>query len=141
MRTEIVNKALIIAGLGSNDDENNNKEVLSTRVKHNIWDIENICNSICEMINYFDAFINKDVLFNIKAGRKASTAADHYLLTKISDGKCTKATKKSKIVNFATESFVKENLKGEFSEISRLKSPRNLFACLLYLAVAVKGFV
>ena len=110
-------------------------------MKRNIWDVENICNSICEMINHFDAFINNDVLFNIKTGRMVSPAAEHCLLTKISDGKCTKATKKSKIVNFATESFVKENLKGEFSQISRLKGPRNLFACFLYLAVAGKGFV
>ena len=30
--TEIVNKVLNIAGLGPNDDENNNKEVFPTRV-------------------------------------------------------------------------------------------------------------
>ena len=36
MSTEIVNKVLNIAGLGPNDDENNNKEVFPTRVK---WDL------------------------------------------------------------------------------------------------------
>ena len=33
MCTELVNKVLNIAGLGPNDDENNNKEVFPTRVK------------------------------------------------------------------------------------------------------------
>ena len=83
-RTEIVNKVLSIAGLGPNDDENNNKEVFPTRVKRDARDLENICNSIREMINPFGTSINKDVLFNIKAGRKASLAADHYLLSVIS---------------------------------------------------------
>ena len=87
MRTEIVNKVLNIAGLGPNDDENNNK-VFPTRVKQDARDLENICNSIREMINPFDASINKDVLFNIKTGRKASPAADHYLLSVISKGEC-----------------------------------------------------
>ena len=70
------------------------------------------------MINPFDASIIKNVLFNIKAGRKASPAADHYLLSVISKGECKrdtfinecngdhnrfeKAITKSKIVNFAT---------------------------------------
>ena len=85
MRTEIVNKVLNIAGLGPNDDENNNK-VFPTRVKQDARDLENICNSICEMINPSDASINKDVLFKIKTGRKASSAADHYLLSMISKG-------------------------------------------------------
>ena len=71
MRTEIVNKVLNIAGLGPNDDENNNKEMSSTRVKRDARDLENICNSIREMINPFDSSIIKDVLFNIKTGRIA----------------------------------------------------------------------
>ena len=69
MRTGIVNTVLNIAGLGPNDDENN-KEVFPTRVKWDAHDLENICNPIREMINPFDASINKDVLFNIKTGRK-----------------------------------------------------------------------
>ena len=35
------------------------------------------------MINPFDFSINKDVLFNIKTGRKASPAAEHHLLSVI----------------------------------------------------------
>ena len=70
MRTEIVNKVLNIAGLGPNDDENNNK-MSSTRVKRDARDLENIYNSIREMINPFDSSIIKDVLFNIKTGRIA----------------------------------------------------------------------
>ena len=131
MRTEIVNKVLNIAGLGPNDDENNNKEVFPTRVKRDACDLENFCNSIREMINPVDASIIKNVLFNIKAGRKASPAADHYLLSVISKGECKgdtfinecngghnrfeKAITKSTIINFPTVSFVKKNKskKGE----------------------------
>ena len=72
-----------IAGLGPNDDENNNKEVFPTRVKRDARDLENICNSIREMINPFDSSIIKDLLFNIKTGRKESPAAEHYLLSVI----------------------------------------------------------
>ena len=155
MRTEIFNKVLNIAGLGPNDDENNNKEVLPTRVKRDPRDLENICNSIREMINPFDASINKDVLFNIKTGRKATPAAEHYLLSVISKGECKrdtfinecngnynifeKATTKSKIVNFATESFVKKNKSKKANEIAQLKGTRDLFGRLLYLAIAEKG--
>ena len=155
MRTEMVNKVLNIAGLGPNDDENNNKEVFPTRVKRDARDLENICNSIREMINPFDASINKDVLFNIKTGKKASQAADHYLLSVISEGECKrdtfinecncdhnrfeKAITKSKIVNFATESFVKKNKSKNANEIAQLKGTRDLFARLLYLAIAEKG--
>ena len=154
MRTEIVNKVLNIAGLGPNDDENNNK-MSSTRVKRDARDLENICNSIREMINPFDASINKDVLFNIKTGRKASQAADHYLLSVISEGECKrdtfinecngdhnrfeKAITKSKIVNFATESFVKKNKSKKANEIAQLKGTRDLFAPFLYLAIPEKG--
>ena len=153
MRTEIVNKVLNIAGLGPNDDENNNK-MSSTRVKRDARDLENICNSIREMINPFDASINKDVLFNIKTGRKASHAADHYLLSVISEGECKrdtfinecngdhnrfeKAITKSKIVNF-TESFVKKNKSKKANEIAQLKGTRDLFAPFLYLAIPEKG--
>ena len=56
MRTGIVNTVLNIAGLGPNDDENN-KEVFPTRVKWDAHDLENICNSIREMINLFDTSI------------------------------------------------------------------------------------
>ena len=148
MRTEIVNKVLNIA------DENNNK-VLPTRVKRDARDLENICNSIREMINPFDASINKDLLVNIKTGRKASPAAQHYLLSVISEGECKrdtfinecnsdhnrfeKAITKSKIVNFATETFVKKNKSKKANEIAQLKGTRDLFARLLYLAIAEKG--
>ena len=154
MRTEIVNKVLNIAGLGPNDDENNNK-MSSTRVKRDARDLENICNSIREMINPFYASINKDVLFNIKTGRKASPAADHYLLSVISEGECKrdtfinecngdhnrfeKANTKSKIVNFATESFVKKNKSKKANEIAQLKGTCDLFSRFLYLAIAEKG--
>ena len=70
MHTEIVNKVVNIAGLGPNDDENNINCVFPTRVKRDACDLENICNSICKMINPFNASINKDVLFNIKTGRR-----------------------------------------------------------------------
>ena len=58
MHTEIVNKVLNIAGLGPNDDENNNK-VFPTKLKQDARDLENICNSIHEMINPFHTSINK----------------------------------------------------------------------------------
>ena len=92
MRTEIVNKVLNIAALSPNDDENNNKEVFPTRLKRDARDLENICNSIREMINPFDASINKDVLFNIKTGRKTSPAAERYLFSMISEGECKRDT-------------------------------------------------
>ena len=44
-------------------------------------DLENIFNSIHEMINPFDASINKDALFNIKTGRKVSPAADNSFVS------------------------------------------------------------
>ena len=59
--------------------------MLPTRVKRDACNLENICNSISEMINPFDVSIDKDVLFNknvlfnVKTGRKASPAAEHYL--------------------------------------------------------------
>ena len=121
-------------------------------MKQGVRDLENICNSICEMINLFDASINKGVLFNIKTGRKASPRADHYLLSVISEGECKtdtfinkcngdhnrfeKAITKSKIVNFATESFVKKNKSKMANEIAQLKSTCDLFAHILYLAIA-----
>ena len=51
-----------------------------------------------------------------------------------------KAITKSKIVNFSTESFVKKNKSKKVNEIAQLKGTRDLFACLLYLAIAEKGF-
>ena len=69
VHTEIFNKVFNIAGLGPKDDENNNKEVLPTRMKQDTHDLENICKSIRETINPFNASFNKDVLFNIKTGR------------------------------------------------------------------------
>ena len=92
MRTEIVNKVLNIAALSPNDDENKNKEVFPTRVKRDPRDLENICNSILEIINPFDPSINKDVLFNIKTGRKTSPAAKHYHFSMISEGECKRDT-------------------------------------------------
>ena len=116
-------------------------------MKQDARDLENICNSICEMINPSDASINKDVLFKIKTGRKASSAADHYLLSMISKGECKrdtfinecngdhnrfeKAITKSKIVNFVTESFVKKNKSKKANKIPQLKDTRDLFARLL----------
>ena len=50
-----------------------------------------------------------------------------------------KAITKSKIVNFATESFNKKNKSKKVHEIAQLKATCNLFACLLYLAIAEKG--
>ena len=107
------------------------------------------------MINPLDASINKDVLFNIKTGRKASPAAEHYLLSVISEGewkrdtfinesngdhnRFEKAITKSKIVNFATESFVKKNKSEKANEIAQLKGTRDLFSRLLYSAIAEKG--
>ena len=51
-----------------------------------------------------------------------------------------KAITKSKIVNFATESFVKKNKSKKTNEIAQLNGTRDLFAHLLYLAIAEKGF-
>ena len=56
------NLVLNIAGLGLSDDENHQSEAGSS------W-LEDICNSICEIIKPFNASINEDVLFNIKIGR------------------------------------------------------------------------
>ena len=155
MRTEIVNKVLNIAGLGPNDDENNNKEVFSTKVKRDARELENIYHPIREMINPFNASINKHVLFNIKTRRKASRAAGHYVLSVISERECKrytflneydddhnrfeKAITKSKIANFATESIVKKNKSKKANEIAQLKGTRDLFARLSYLAIAEKG--
>ena len=50
-----------------------------------------------------------------------------------------KAITKSKIVNFATESFVKKNKSKKANEIAQLKGTRDLFARLLYLAISEKG--
>ena len=48
---------------------------------------------------------------------------------------------KSKIDNFATESFVKKKNKSKkANEIAQLKGTRDLFARLLYLAIAGKGW-
>ena len=148
MHTQMVNKVFNIAGLGPNDDESNNKEVLPTGVKRDARDLENICNSIREMTNPFDASISKDVLFNIKTGRKASPATEHYLLSVISEQECKrdtfinecngdhnrfeKAIAKSKIVNLATESFFKKNKSKKANKIAQLKGSRDIFVRLLY---------
>ena len=42
--------------------------------------------TLTEMINPFDSAVNKDVLFNIKTGRKASPEAEKYLLSLTSEG-------------------------------------------------------
>ena len=125
MRTEIANKVLNIAGMGQNDDENFNKTNNPKRLKRDAQDLQNMSSSVCDMINPFDAAINKDALFNIKTGRKATPAAEEYLLSVITEGEnkrddytkeCNedesrfeKPIKKTKIVNFATENFAKKN--------------------------------
>ena len=107
------------------------------------------------MINIFDVSINKDVSFNIKTGRKASSVAEHYLVSVISQRECNRDTfinecsgdhnrfekgiTKSKIVNFATESFVKKNKSKKTNEIVQLKDTCDLFVRLLHLAIAEKG--
>ena len=55
-------------------------------MKRNARNLENICSFSRQMINSFDAFINKDVLLNIKTGRVASTATEHYLLPVMREG-------------------------------------------------------
>ena len=50
-----------------------------------------------------------------------------------------KAITKSKIVNFATESFVKKNKSKKANEIAQLKGTCDLFSRFLYLAIAEKG--
>ena len=153
MRTEIVNRVLDIAGMGR-DDESKNKETNPKRMKRDANDLIGISRSILDMVNPFDANINKDVLFNIKTGRKASPAAEQYLLSVISEGECKRDTfikecdedqsrfekpiTRSKIVNFATESFVKKNKSKKADEIVQLKGTRDLFARLLFLAVKKK---
>ena len=156
MRTEITNQVLNLAGMGHNDDENFNKMNSPTRLKRDEEDLQNISSSIRDMINPFDPLINKDALFNIKTGRKAAPAAEEYLLTVITEGEnrrdafikeCNedpyrfeKPIKKTKIVNFATESFAKKNKSKKANEIVQLRGTRDLFARLLYLSVAEKGF-
>ena len=155
MRSEIINKVMDIAGLGPNDDESLSKDTLPSRMKRDSRDLENIRNSICEMINPFDPTINPNVLFNIKTGRKASTDAERYLLSVFTDGEekrdqfieeCSedktrfeKSIKKSKIVNFATENFINKNKSKKAVEIAQVKGTRDVFARLLYLSIAEKG--
>ena len=106
-------------------------------MKWDARDLKNVRNFIREMINPFDASINKEVLFNIKTRRNASPAAEHYLLSMISEGECKqdsfinersddhnrfeKSIRNSKIVNFATESFVKKKKSKMVNEIVQLK--------------------
>ena len=130
-------------------------------MKRDACDLENICNSISEMINPFDVSIDKDVLFNkdvlsnVKTGRKASPAAEHYLLSVISErerkidtfvnecngdhNRLEKAITKSKIVTFTTESFVKKSKSKKANKIAQLMGACDLFARFLYLAIAEKG--
>ena len=157
MRTEIVNRVLDIAGLSPNDDESNNKETNPKRVERDANDLIKLSRSILDMVNPFDANINKDALFNIKTGKKASPAAEQYLLSVASEGerkrdafikecdedesRFEKPIKKSTIVNFATESFVKKNKSKKANQIVQLKGTRDLFARLLFLAVKKNLFV
>ena len=114
-------------------------------------DFNSMTQSVLDMLNPFDRNINKEVLFNIKTGKKASPEAEKYLLSVMSAGEtkrdqfiseCGKDPKRFErsiartvIVNFATDSFLKKNKSVKAHKIVQIKGTRDLYARLLYLAI------
>ena len=152
MRSQIVNKVLDIAGLSCDDESGvSNKETHPQRMARDTRDLNQMTQSVLDMLNPFDRNINKDVLFNIKTGKKASAEAEDYLLNVISRGETKRdsfiaecgedptrferSITRSVIVNFATDSFIKKNKSTKAHKIVQLKGTRDLFARLLYLAI------
>ena len=151
MRTQIVNRVLDIAGLCPNDEGSPNKETNPRRMARDAKDLVELAQSVLDMVNPFDANINQDALFNIKTGKKASSEAEKYLLSVISEGEVKrdkfikecqedptrfeKGITKFIIVNFASDSFIKKNKSKKANQIVRLKGTRDLFARLLFLAI------
>ena len=152
MRTEISKKILEVAGMSQSEEDNNkSKEVNAKRQEKDAADLISLKENISDMVNPFDPTIDKDILINIKTGRKASELAEQYLLSVLSEGESKrdnflkeceedpkrfeKSIKKTKIVNFATEAFVHKNKSKKAQEIVQLKGTRDLFARLLYIAI------
>ena len=151
MRTQIVNKVLDLAGLSPKDAPTANRETEPTRMKRDAADFKKISESIRDMLNPFDENINKDALFNIKTGKRTSSEAEKYLLNVIEEGekrrdqfiaecgldegRFEKSLQKCPIINFATDSFKKQNKSKKAEQIVELKGTRDLFARLLFLAV------
>ena len=142
---------LDIAGLSCDDSGVSNKETHPQRMARDARDMNKMTESVLDMLNPFDPNINKDVLFNIKTGRKASPEAEKYLLSVLTEGEskrdqfvseCEKdptrferAITRNFIVNFATDSFMKKNKSTKANQIVQLKGTRDLFARLLYFAI------
>ena len=152
MRSEIVQNVLVAAGLSPDDDATvPNKETQPRRMQRDAEDFVKLAKSVKDMLNPFDVDINKEALFNIKTGKKASAGAEKYLLNVLSEGEARrdqfskecqddasrfeKSINKCVIVNFATDSFTKKNKSTKAYQIAQLKGTRDLFARLLFLAV------
>ena len=150
MKTELVNSLLDIAGFS--ETKYNHKETKESRKRHdNNRDLKNLKDRIKETMNPFNKQLNKQHLFNIKTGRKVNEDAESYLLQIFSTGiqkrdefieKCKEDAKKfeepikkTKVVNFATESISKSNKSRKVAEIVTLKGTRDLFGRLLFLTV------
>ena len=151
MRAQIVNKVLDIAGLSCDDSGGSNKETHPQRMARDTRDYIKMTQSVLDMLNPFDMHINKEALFNIKTGKKASPAAEKYLLSVMTEGenkrdqflseceedpaRFERTITRTAIVNFATDSFIKKNKSLKAHKIVQLKGTRDLYARLLYLAI------
>lgn len=149
MRSQIVNSLLEVADLKSYNSDN--KELNKPRMERDKKDLEKIKEYICSTTNPFQKGVQKDVLFNLKTGKQASSNTEHYLLNILSDGEekrndfvsdCAKDSsrfekpiKRSKVINFAAENFQKKNISKKAAAIAQTKGTRDMFGRLLFLSI------
>ncbi len=107
---------------------------------------------IKETINLFDKQLQKEVLFNIKTGRRASDTVQKFLLNILKNreekrdefaedskedvARFEKPISRVKVMNFASENFNQKNTSQKVAEISGVKGTRDLFGRLLYLSIS-----
>ena len=149
MKSELVNRLLEIYGMS--ESSSGHKETQGPRMKRDNRDLSKLKKAITETMNPFDENLNKNILFNIKTGRKANIEAEEYLLNIFNRGLEKRDTfvdackndanrfestiTKTKITNFVTDNAIKKNKSRKVTEVINIKGTRDLFGRLLHLAV------
>ena len=106
---------------------------------------------INESMNPFCKQLDREVLFNIKTGRQASSVVKHFLLNirehgeekrdkfvkqcQQDPGRFEKAISRVEIYNFASGNFSQKNTSRKAAQVAEAKGTQDLFGRLLYLAV------
>ena len=114
-------------------------------------DVEKIKEYIGSTTNPFKKGVQRDALFNLKTGKQASDSTESFLLNVLSEDeekrndfvtdceedstRFERPSKKSKIVNFATENIQRKNTSKKAAAIAQTKGTRDMFGRLLFLSI------